>query len=99
MADQTQNELIKKVADRLDLPEDQVKLVVDNFWSGIKSYINNPHETKEGILINEYFKFKLRIRSVYRMVYKTPDKAQERTGYPIQYWKDILDNIKKLGNK
>lgn len=96
MADQNK-ELIKRVAEKLNLPEEQVKLVVDNFWAGVKHYINNIHEAKGGILINEYFKFKLRIKNIYRMVYKTPEDSEKKTRYPVQYWKDIINNLKKLG--
>ena len=93
-------EIIKKVAYRTNLPEAQVKLIISHFWQGIKYYISNAQYAKYGILINGYIKIKLRMRMVYKMVYKYEEVSANRKykSYDENYWKDILANLKKLYN-
>lgn len=95
-----QEEIIKRVAYRTNLPEAQVKLIISHFWQGIKYFISNAQYAKYGILINDYIKIKLRMRMVYRMVHKYEEVSANRKyhSYDENYWKDILANLKKLHN-
>lgn len=96
-----QEEIIKKVAYRTNLPEAQVKLIISHFWQSVKYYISNAQYAKYGILINDYIKIKLRMRMVYKMVYKYEEVSANRKykSYDENYWKDILKNLEKYGDK
>lgn len=92
----TQENLKKK---GINIEDEHLKLIIDNFWKGLKYFITNAHEAKEGILINKYFTFKLKIKAIYRYVYKNEEYNDKYNNHPAEYWENVINNIKKLGNK
>lgn len=93
-------EPVKETARRLGLDEELVHKVISNFWKAVKYHISNAHLAREGILINGYFKIKLRIKLVYRFVYKYNEYVGKMK-YKLQdpeYWRQIIAKLKTYGN-
>ncbi len=91
-----QVQLIKQTAEKLNLPEEQVKLVVNNFWKAVKYYITNIELAKHGILINEFFKIRVRFKHVAKQAFRTDYKLKN---YPQEFWKNLYEKSKTYGVK
>lgn len=94
------NDLEKEVAKRLGIDEEQVHDVINDLFKTVKTYLQNPHTVKNGILINRFGKFKLRYETIQgyvnrREANKVSDKNAKGT---VEYFKDILNKKDSYGN-
>lgn len=85
--------VVKRVAEKLNLPEDQVYIVIMDFWAGIKYYFTHPHKAKRGVMINRLLKFKLRIKRVIAYIEFLKKRSDAQSTYTVQYWSNILENL------
>lgn len=85
--------VVKRVAEKLNMPEEQVHIIIMDFWAGIKYYFTHPHEAKRGIMINRLLKFKLRINRVKAYIEFLKRRTDAKSTYTVQYWSNILENL------
>jgi len=92
------SDLVKEVAKKLNLPEEQVHIVVSDLWAGVKHYFYHPHKIKYGIMFNKFFKFKLRRTKIQNYINFISTRDSPKYVYSRQYWQEVLDNLKNYGN-
>lgn len=86
---------IEETAKELNLPYEQVEMVVNDLWKGIRETIANIENLKFGILL-PFFRLDFQISIWYKEMKKTFLKGLE--GYPkrqerYNYYKTILNNL------
>lgn len=92
----THNEIIKKIAEKRNLPEAQVKLVIDSFWNGFRYYLTNPLEAKDGIIIHNFLSFYINIFKIKMFIerLKLRNFKREPTAETsqISFYEKLLNN-------
>ena len=86
---------IKETAEELGLPEEQVYIVVQDLWNGVKYYLYNPHLIKWGILL-PYFRIDLKIFTIKKYIADVIEKkniGQPKTKAGLEYWDSLLENL------
>lgn len=79
--------LIEKTAKKLDIPEEQVEMVVSDLWSIIHHYLTHPEKVKFGILL-PFFRIDLHIYHILNEIEKRFHKMDK-----IDYWTNILKSL------
>lgn len=94
------DEVVKRLAKKLDLPEEQVFIVINDLWAGIKHYFYHPHTARTGVMINKFVKFKLRYNKIIEYINYLKTHTHASNKYPEEYWSKVLNNIEKnYGNR
>lgn len=54
-------EILKLLAKEFDMPKEQIEIIVADFWSGVKGYLENPFNSFiKGVTIKGFITFELR---------------------------------------
>ena len=94
------DEVVKRLAKKLDLPEEQVFIIVNDLWAGVKHYFYHPHTARTGIMINRFAKFKLRYKKIIQYVNYLNTHTVTIYKFPKEYWMQVLTNIEQhYGNR
>lgn len=92
----THNDILKKLAEKYNLPEEQIKLVVTSFYNGFRHYLTNPLESKDGILIHNFLSFyidKKKIKNfIERLKLKDADYKPTAEQNKIEFYEELLKN-------
>lgn len=86
---------IEETAKELGIPEEQVEMVVNDLWKGIRETIANIENLRFGILL-PYFRIDFQISQFYKQMKKTYLSGLD--GYPqrqerYNHYKKILTNL------
>lgn len=77
--------ILEEVSFNLKMPQGKVQEVIRSFNNGLRYYINNPLESKGKIKIDGLMNFKIRQRSVEKMI---------ELGKNVEYYEQIFNIIK-----
>lgn len=90
------DEIIKKLAEKHGLPEEQIKLVVGSFWDGLRHYLTHPLEAKDGIIVHNFLSFYIDIRKIKNYIERLKLKTFKRTPKSetsqIGFYEELLQN-------
>lgn len=86
---------IKSTAEELDIPEEQVYMVVQDLFKAIREYIREFHTLKKGVLL-PLFRIALKPSIIARDLKRWHCKEEKTPALleKIAYWENILSNIR-----
>lgn len=87
--------IYQRVSQRTGYDEEKIEFVVKEFFKTLQFYLRNPHLTKAGITIKNFFSFKLRRKAVEKRLIMV---KQEKYIKRYQILLDLIDSYKH-GNK
>lgn len=89
-------EIIKKLAEKYNLPEEQIKLVVGSFWDGLRHYLTHPLEAKDGIIVHNFLSFYIGQRKIKnyidRLKLKTFKRTPKSETSQVEFYEELLQN-------
>ena len=88
-------EIIDKLSEKHKLPPEQIKIVINSVYDGLRYYLTNPLETKDGILIHEFLSFYIDEKKITKYIkklelkdFKNPPRSDENK---IDFYTDLLN--------
>ncbi len=93
------SKIIEKISKERKLPPEQVKMVIDSLYDGLRYYLTNPLETKDGIILHNFLSFYIDEKKVNKYVerlklkqFKNPPRSEESQ---LEFYDDLLKVKKK----
>jgi hypothetical protein len=97
------DEIIQKLARKHDLPEAQIKLVIQSFYDGLRYYLSNPLESKGGIIIHNfitfYINFKRLLTTIHNATYESKYIGTERNQEYLTFLNQLKINTYKYARQ
>lgn len=94
-----QDDLIKLAAMETDTDPEVVKYVIRQFWRRLRYFITNPLETKAGVKVQTFLKFRIserRINNFRENYMKRQTKfAKER----VEFYDNLIEQLKKYNER
>lgn len=96
-------DIIEKLAKKYNLPEEQIKIVIQSFYDGLRYYLSNPLEAKGGIIIHNfitfYINFKRLLTSIHNTTYESKYVGTERNKEYLEFLNKLKTNTYKYARQ
>lgn len=92
-------EIIERLAEKHDMSEEQVKLIIKSFYDGLRHYLSHPLEAKGGVMVHGLLTFYINEKKLKKQIEKIELKqfTNKQNAYEekLTFHNDILENISK----
>jgi len=88
---------IEELAKKYNMSEEQIKLILNNFWTGFRYYMTHPLESKGGIHVKGLFTLWIDTWKVQEFIerLKRQDIRTIRKQQSVEFYEQLLRQLKK----
>lgn len=92
-----QEEIFNTLRKEFKLDEKQTKLIIDSLWSGIRSYLTDPLNSKGRIILPKLGTFNISPYAVDKVIERIESKdiKRTRTIRNLEFYEELAETLKK----